>query len=209
MSSNLAYALPRSPREAPEVQPQPGISIAPRVQRRARPKATYALVAVGGIFVIFLAQLLLSIALSDGAYKISDLTGRQSALVRTEGALNEKLLLAGSTQNLAASAQRLGMVASSSPVFLRLSDGKVIGEATAAGQGAAAGRSFVGNSLLAGAAAAESGKSFTGEASANAKVTKPPTTADSTDDLTGAPVTPTPDPQLPSNPGGLPSPLTH
>jgi hypothetical protein len=202
MSTNLAYALPLgSPRGEEHTR---HIAIAPVVQRRARPKLAYALLAVGGIFAIFLAQLLLSIALSDGAYKISALTGTQGDLSRVEGALNEQLLLAGSTQNLASHAQKLGMVASSSPVFLRLSDGTVIGSATAAGVGPAAGASLVGNSLLTGAT--EDGTSFTGKASAAAKVTTPPKTGTP---AAGAPQTDPLGAPLASKPGELPSPQTH
>ena len=60
-------------------------------QRRARPKLVYAVVAVGALFAIIAAQLLLSIGLSDGAYQISALQQSRKELARTEDALTEDL----------------------------------------------------------------------------------------------------------------------
>ncbi|WP_414172324.1 hypothetical protein [Clavibacter tessellarius] len=51
--------------------------VATRGQRRARPRTVYALIVVGGLFVLLLAQLLLSIGLSDGAYAIQSLQQQQ------------------------------------------------------------------------------------------------------------------------------------
>ncbi|MEJ1230264.1 MAG: hypothetical protein WDM88_06065 [Galbitalea sp.] len=86
MSTNLAYAVPM--RRPIPLRPEEDLDDAPRprrvqvvttwAQRRSRPKLVYALGAVVVIFVIFLAQLLITIALSSGAYRITDL---QSASV--------------------------------------------------------------------------------------------------------------------------------
>jgi hypothetical protein len=103
-----------------------------REQRRARPKLVYALGATGVIFAIFLVQLLITIGLSSGAYSIADLQSSEQSLGRTESSLNEKLDTLGSSQNLQANALALGMVNSSQAAFLRLSDGAVLGTATAA-----------------------------------------------------------------------------
>jgi hypothetical protein len=132
MSSNLAYALPtRRPVEdfPPAESPRPIRALSPRTRRRTRPKLVYAVVAIGVIFGIFLAQLFLTIALSGGAYRITALQGEQRDLGRMASSLGEKLDTVGSTQNLAANAKSLGMVASASQAFLRLSDGKVLGTA--------------------------------------------------------------------------------
>jgi hypothetical protein len=104
------------------------IEIAPsRQQRRARPRAVYAVVTVVSLFAIFAAQLLLSIVVSKGAYEIESLQDQQTQLLRTQEALTENLELYGSTQNLAASAAHLGMVPSGSPLFLDLTTGAVAG----------------------------------------------------------------------------------
>ncbi|MCU1558700.1 MAG: hypothetical protein JWN09_2695, partial [Microbacteriaceae bacterium] len=51
MSTNLAYELPsRAPRE--EERQRHIEIVSTRNQRRARPRLVYALVAVGGLFVI-------------------------------------------------------------------------------------------------------------------------------------------------------------
>jgi hypothetical protein len=157
MSANLAYApsVPRGRERFDEDdQPRRVRIVTTSAQRRARPKIVYALVATAVIFTIFLAQLLLSIALSGGAYRISKLQAEQVQDGRVTSALSEQLNTIGSTQNLAANARSLGMVASASQAFLRLSDGRVLGTSTAApavtGLVKSGAKSSVPNSLLAG-----------------------------------------------------------
>jgi hypothetical protein len=146
-------ALPiSSPRPLRSPAPRRHLEVAPtRAQRRARPRVLPAVVTIAGIGVILLAQLLLSIALADGAYRISDLQGQQRDLQRQEQALTEQLEVLSSTQNLIANAEHLGMIASGNPVFLDLTTGGVSGNPTAAG-GSLTGTSGnqIGNSLLAG-----------------------------------------------------------
>lgn len=134
--SNLAFSLPaRSPRLDQPEAPQRRIEIvSTRSQRMARPRPLYALVAISGLFVIFMVQLLLSIVVSDGAYQISSLQNTQADLSRTEQSLGEKVDLLASTQNLATKAESLGMVLSgTAPAFLDLSDGSVVGESSSTG----------------------------------------------------------------------------
>ena len=58
----------------PTGTPRRHLEVVPsRAQRRARPRMLPALVTIGGIAVILLAQLLLSIVIADGAYQISAL----------------------------------------------------------------------------------------------------------------------------------------
>jgi hypothetical protein len=124
--SNLAYARPLS--TPPRTAGKPHIEIvATRAQRRARPKLAYAVVTVGSLFVIFAAQLLLSIVVSQGAYEISGLKAEQKELLRTEQALMEDLERLDSTQNLATQAAHLGMVPNASPLALNLTTGGVYG----------------------------------------------------------------------------------
>jgi hypothetical protein len=150
MSAVLAPTLP-APRRA---QPQrPALEVvATRRQRRARPRAAYAVATVAGVFAILLTQLLLSIVLSDGAYRITELEAQRIELDRTAQVLTEQLNVFDSAQNVAANAESLGMVVSSvSPAFLLLSSNTVQGVATPAGAGAGVldGRGdLVGNVLL-------------------------------------------------------------
>jgi len=131
MSTAYAYARPQ---RSQQPAPRPHIEIVTtRAQRRARPKSFYAVLAVSAVFGLFLAQLMLSIILSDGAYQISSLQVEQTQLSRTEQALAEELELLKSPQNLAQQAETLGMVlGSGSPAFLRLSDGALVGTPVAA-----------------------------------------------------------------------------
>jgi hypothetical protein len=144
---NLAIARPmRRPGTAPEPQPRRHLEIAPsRAQRRARPRLAHAVVTIAGIGVILLVQLLLSIVLADGAYQISALQTDQRELLREEQALSEQLELLGSTQNLTANAEALGMVASGNPLFLNVATGGVTGKGSKAVR---LPDNLVGNSLL-------------------------------------------------------------
>jgi hypothetical protein len=152
MSGNVAYSLPaRSPREVQE-HPRHVEIVSTRSQRRARPRIVYALIAVGGLFVILMAQLLLSIALSQGAYQISSLQTEQKNLSRDQQTLTESLHVLQSPQNLASRATTLGMVMNSSGSgWLRLSDNSVLRNPSAAGSTNAAdtaGQALVTNVML-------------------------------------------------------------
>lgn len=199
--SNLAYAEPR--RARPETNsPRRNLEIAPtRAQRRARPRVAHVVVTVGGIAAILVVQLLLSFVLADGAYYISTLQGQQRDLLREQQALDEQLEVLGSTQNLTANAEALGMVASGNPMFLDVSSGGVSGSGSAAG---ALPQNLVANSLLDGStvidpaalAAAQAAEAASGDTGthtltgANTGATTPATTPTTT-------------------PGTIPSPTTH
>jgi hypothetical protein len=194
VSAAVAYA---EPQRGPQRDARPRhIEIAPsRAQRRSRPRSFYAVVAVTSVFALLLAQLMLSILLSDGAYQIAALQSEQKQLARTEQALNEDLDLLGSPQSLAMRAEALGMVlGTNAPVFLRLSDGLVSGYPTPAA-GAA------------GAIGADGGLV------ANALLTDPvadPLAGEEESGASGAPSAPTANASVPSNGGGpLPSPQTR
>ena len=131
---SAAYSLATRAVEADEVQLQPRHIeiVSTRNQRRARPRMVYAAVTIAGLFAILIAQLLLSIAVSDGAYQIAALQGVQRELSRDQQTLTEQLHVLQSPQHLAANAQALGMVANTGTAFLRLADGAVIGTPVAA-----------------------------------------------------------------------------
>ena len=121
------------------------------VGHRQRPKLLYAAIAVGALVLIVVAQLALSIGVSNGAYQLNSLQQQQKQLGRDSQASSEAVDKLASPQNLAANADALGMVANGSPVYLRLSNGTVVGSPTAAGgQPTAAGDPLVPNSLITG-----------------------------------------------------------
>ena len=150
--SNVAYAAPR--RRPAEPAPRPHIEIAPsREQRRARPTVAYAVITVTSLFMIFAAQLLLSIVVSDGAYQIATLQSQQKELLRSQAALTESLDLAASSQSLAINATNLGMVPARSPLFLDLETGAVMaapGADALARPGCRGNCNVIANDLLAG-----------------------------------------------------------
>ncbi len=195
--SNLAYAPPR--RRPERETPRPHIEIAPsRAQRRARPRASYAVITLASLFTIFGAQLLLSIVVSDGAYQIAHLQDQQKELLRSEEALTESLDLAGSTQSLAINAASLGMVPVGAPLYLDLGTGAVTGTPGVADRtGCGGGCNLVANALL-------DGMTPLTHASAAAAATAATTTTAATTPTT------TPTPASPATPvDALPAPVTH
>lgn len=202
--SNLAFST--LPTQSPGVPAEyaPGRTrhieiVTSRTQKRARPRLVYALVTVAGLFVILMAQLLLSIVLSDGAYQITGLQSAQTDLTRDQQTLTEQLDILKSPQSLSSKAEALGMIMNNgSPVYLNLADNSIIGtpKAATAVQGAVvgAGGSLIANSLL-----GTPPPTGTGEATA------PP----GTDPVTGAPASTTTGGSVASDPGALPSPNTH
>lgn len=147
MSSVHAVRLPLP---APEETPRRHLDIAPsRAQKRARPRIYAALVAVGGIAAILLAQLLMSIVLADGAYRIAALQRDQRDLGREQNAAQERLEQLSSTQSLIENATALGMVSSGNPVFLDVDSAQALGTAGAPrGQIVGSGGNLIGNALL-------------------------------------------------------------
>jgi hypothetical protein len=149
MSTNVAYAAPRTRwNDSRAGGSRSHIEIvSTRGQRRARPKTVYATIVIGGLFAVLVAQLLLSIGLSDGAYAIQSLQQKQRDLGRTQQVLSEDLERLSSPQNLAANAGAMGMVSNATPVYLRLSDAAVLGAPVAATADDSA-APLVGNVLL-------------------------------------------------------------
>jgi hypothetical protein len=159
-----------------------------------------ALVTIGGIGVILLAQLLLSIVIANGAYQISGLQSAKHDAVLQQHALSEQLDLLASPQYLAASAEALGMVASGNAVYLDAKTGAVTGSGTKSGGSLLGAGDQVGNVLLADTTpvtpnASGSGTTTTTNVSEDSQT--------STDTGTGGAG------QAPQTPGLLPSPTTH
>lgn len=170
--------------------------VATRPQRRARPRAAHAVAMVLGVFGILLTQLLLSISLSEGAYRITSLEATRAELSRSEQVLTESLDTLRSPQHLAMNAESLGMVANSSPAYLRLADGRVLGAPVAAGAGAGlldGTTATIGNVLLADVPLAAHSSAPAEPEAAAPGVAAPPTALAT----------------VPSPPGVIPSPVTR
>ena len=124
MSNALASDLPAFVPAEIDRYPRHIEIVSTRHQKRARPRVVYALVAVAGLFIILMVQLLLSIWLSDGAYQISGLQQTQRNLALDQQSLGESLTVLQSPQNLGVRASALGMVVNTgSQGFLSLAGG--------------------------------------------------------------------------------------
>jgi len=114
---------------APRPQGNPVGATRPIRQSPGVPKLRYIVVTLGGIFSILGIQLLLSIAVSGGAYEISALKGEMRKSHQDLQIVAEDISALNSPGTLAGLATAMGMVADNNPAYLRLSDGAVIGEA--------------------------------------------------------------------------------
>jgi len=202
MTDNLARVMTgaeqqRSAESAPERRRFQIVSTGKR--RQSRPRIFYALTAIAGVSAIIVAQLLLSVGISQGAYEISTLQSSQVELGRTTASVSEDLVRVQSPQSLAANAEALGMVSNSNPAYLRLSDGAVQGAPSSATGSQAGAASLVPNALL-GAnivlSQVPAGASGTGVAGALTGIAAPVAVPRV---VTSAPVIP----------AGLPAPTTH
>ncbi len=126
IQGNLALKAREQLKSAAQWRPSIEV-VSTRAQRKARPKVFYAFITLATLMGIIIAQLLLSVALASGAYEIASLKQSNKELARTYQTVNQDLDRLSSPQNLSANAEALGMVTNSTPVYLRLSDGAVLG----------------------------------------------------------------------------------
>jgi len=147
MSNAALDPFPLSP-ATPTPRVAPVEIVTSRAQKRARPRIAYALVATGALFLLLLTQLAISIALSDGAYKISDLQAAKTELARDQQKYAEQLDVLSSPQNLANNAEQLGMVRNSNPVYLDPATGAVHGDPAPADGTADGTDNMIPNTLL-------------------------------------------------------------
>ena len=166
----------------------------------ARPRVVYALSAVACVTAIIVAQLLLSVGISQGAYEVSRLQASQTELSRTAESVTEDLVRVSSPQSLAANAEAIGMISNSNPVYLRLSDSAVLGAPSSATGSQAGAASLVPNALLTGvplvtqpAQSTGQGASVAGAATTSATGTAPATPSNA----------------VPAPGAGLPTPTTR
>ncbi|WP_066080699.1 hypothetical protein [Pseudoclavibacter albus] len=101
----------------------PRLSLMPTPARRGLPRW---MLTVGGVIgAVLVAQLSLTIALSQGAYETDELEAQQVHLQRTETALEEQLATVESPQNLTAQAGALGLAQASEMHSINESTGQV------------------------------------------------------------------------------------
>jgi len=142
----------RGPARPLRQEPSRILRLVGRSSAKPRPRVFYAIVTVAVVIGIIVSQILLSVAVSAGAYEISDLKAQQKDLSRTYTQVSQNLAEASSPQHVAASAEALGMVTSNTTAYLRLSNSRILGQAHAASRSGAllrgANGSLVQNILL-------------------------------------------------------------
>ena len=90
--------------------------------------AAIARTVIIGFVLIQVIKLVLDITLSQSAYELRTLKLEKIDLTTQSQIVGEQVDSLSSQQNLANSAQSLGMIANANPVFLRIADQKVFGK---------------------------------------------------------------------------------
>ncbi|MCA1782967.1 MAG: hypothetical protein ABR500_03945 [Dermatophilaceae bacterium] len=117
-------------------------STAPRTRRREAPRPVLTAVPAaapshGGMLIVcaglllsgLLAVLLLNMSLAEGSFRVHELQRTADELAEAEASIEQGITAISGPAALAAEASRMGMVPASSPAFLRLEDGVVLGVA--------------------------------------------------------------------------------
>lgn len=120
--------LPAPPRSAPTRPALRVVTAPPRQAGRAPFVVLCSLLMSLGL----MALLALNLSLASGSYALHDITARAEVLRAEQSELEEQVALQQTPARLAARATELGMVASGTPAYLRLTDGAIIGTATPA-----------------------------------------------------------------------------
>jgi hypothetical protein len=115
-------------RALPQIQQRLRGLVGTPTKAKRRPRIFYAAVLVAVVVAIIVGQIVLSVAVSSGAYDIQALQQQNKELSRTYADSSQKLAAASAPQHVAALAEGLGMVTSNSPAYLKLSDSSVLGQ---------------------------------------------------------------------------------
>lgn len=112
---------------------RPHLRVVPRLAAvRSGTSMRWGFAAAGLLGIVLVAQLLLSIAVQQGAYEVQQLEAQQTSLDRESTALAEDVAALSSPQHLAESATAHGMVPGESFVVLDTTTGQATGEDSAA-----------------------------------------------------------------------------
>jgi hypothetical protein len=98
------------------------------VARNRKHGVAIARTVIIGFVLIQVLKLVLDIALSQSAYELRNLKLEKIELTTQSQIIGQQVDSLSSQQNLANSAQSLGMIANANPVFLRIADQKVFGK---------------------------------------------------------------------------------
>ncbi|MCZ4500531.1 MAG: hypothetical protein JWQ74_3086 [Marmoricola sp.] len=131
MSTLSSPARAWSPRAAGAAVEKARLALVP-TRRSQAPRAPFAILVLlllaGGV----VGLLMFNTHMQQSSFYATKLQARADALTAQRQALDMQLDRLRDPQRLAAAAKKLGMVAPPVPAFVRLSDGKVLGQATPA-----------------------------------------------------------------------------
>jgi len=137
MSAQTAAAAAYVPRPVAPATPRPQPAPGGRVRlvttpATSRSRVPFILLCIAILGAALVGVLLLNTSMAHGSYEQRGLQREISRLAQEEQALVAQLDAASSPHALAEHATRMGMVQDSTPAFVRLADGKVIGDVTPA-----------------------------------------------------------------------------
>jgi hypothetical protein len=101
--------------------------VAPLSPDRAS-RGTFVLIVTGILALALLTMLVINTSLAQGSFTVQTLRGEFQALQEQEQALLEEVAAASAPIALEYQARELGMVPSSTPVFISVPDGRVLGK---------------------------------------------------------------------------------
>jgi len=130
--ARTAPARRRPTPAAPAARRRPILTEVPAAPAVVAGRGVFALVVLGMLVAGMGVLLVLNTSLAQGAFELGALTKTQGALAVQEQHLLQQVALEESPDALQVRASALGMVPVAAPVFLRLSDGAVLGTPTAA-----------------------------------------------------------------------------
>lgn len=102
------------------------------VPSQSRSRVPFILVCMAILATALVSVLLLNTSMAHGSYEERDLQAQLARLSEREQALVAALDAQSSPAELARRARELGMVQDSTPAFVRLSDGTIVGDPTPA-----------------------------------------------------------------------------
>jgi hypothetical protein len=127
MSALVNQARSRVPRIAEAAVERARLTVVPRSSRQATRVPFLTLVSL--LLVLGVAGLLLfNTSMQKGSFTATAMQDRAEVLAAKEQSLQMQLARLRDPQRMAERAERLGMVPPASPAFIRLSDGKVLGD---------------------------------------------------------------------------------
>jgi hypothetical protein len=111
----------------PDEQRERWLDVVPRAPFKA-PRVPFVLLVLVVLGVGLVGLLLLNTSLQQGSFAIHDLQRQTSLLADRQSELERQVAVLAAPESLASRAVKLGMVPNPNPAFLRLSDGRVLGD---------------------------------------------------------------------------------